>query len=239
MQGCFASLLRVKTALKQFVVRYQTNKDLPYPVRVLGEDTFWKTLKEAERTIRPLCNASYTLQRDDNNLVDVVLCFRDIFDGFLTGSHSEELVRLVEQRWKDCEQPLFMLALFLHPGHIDTAAALPRTPISSVTAACNFAVLYFKRFFPNRDPGQLRDQMSRWCNPRFWKYARELSAGPNLPDLAIGVLSIAANTAPCERYFSEVARIHTPTRNCLKPEKANKAAAMRQAVRYRHRKSET
>lgn len=97
--------------------------------------------------------------------------------------------------------------------------------------------------------------MSRWCNRElyveddeqfsisdfggdaasYWKYARNLRAGTNLPNLAIAVLSIAANTATCERHFSEVGRVHTATRNCLKPDKANKSAAMRQAVRDRDR----
>lgn len=255
IQDCFASLLRVKTSLQQFEIRYHTYKDLPSAVKVFGLETFWTSLEEAEKTIRPLCNASYILQRDENTLVDVVLCYRDIFDGFFADRYANALVNLVEDRWKACEQPLYMLAVFLHPFHVGTAKALPYTDISSIDAACDFAVFYFQRFFPDRDVGTLRDHMDLWCTGelylkrdkrplrpeefedvvRYWSYARNMKPKSNLPDLAIAVLSIAANTATCERYFSEVGRIHTPTRNCLKADKANKAAMMRQAVREKYR----
>ncbi|KAE9088006.1 hypothetical protein PF005_g11510 [Phytophthora fragariae] len=248
MQGCFASLLRVKTGLKQFATRFRYYSDLPSDVLVFNDETFWTTLEDAEQIIRPLCNASYILQRDENTLVDVVLCFRGIFDGFVAGPHARELIPLVEERWNDCEQPLFILALFLHPRYREAAKALPNEGISSIDSVCNYAVFYFKRFF-RRDPGMLRDHMDRWCSDtlyvgyeklvygefetawRFWSAAKRMKAGPNLPDLAIAVLSIAANTATCERYFSQLGRIHTPVRNCLKAEKTNEAAITGQAIR--------
>ncbi|EEY67758.1 uncharacterized protein PITG_23118 [Phytophthora infestans T30-4] len=52
-----------------------------------------------------------------------------------------------------------------------------------------------------------------------------------LPDLALVILSIAVNTATCERYFSELALIHTAKRNRMSPDKARKLALVRKKVR--------
>lgn len=68
MQGCFASLLRVKTGLRQFTVRVQFDNEVPKDVLVFLDDGFWEILEIADKTMRPLCNASYTLQRDENTL---------------------------------------------------------------------------------------------------------------------------------------------------------------------------
>ncbi|ETK74274.1 hypothetical protein F441_19287 [Phytophthora nicotianae CJ01A1] len=113
MQACFASQLRVKTGLKQFATRYQYDTEVPSQVKVFLDEIFWNTLADAERTIRPLCNASYTLQRDKNTLVDVVMMYRDIFDSFAGGPHASELIPLVKGRWADCEKLWSILAVFL------------------------------------------------------------------------------------------------------------------------------
>ncbi|ETM47006.1 hypothetical protein L914_08208, partial [Phytophthora nicotianae] len=68
MQGCFASLLRVQSALQMF-----------YRARVISRQHcvfFVKLL------IAPLSLASYRLQRDENTVGDVVRSFADIHRGF-------------------------------------------------------------------------------------------------------------------------------------------------------------
>ncbi|KUF87259.1 NPP1 protein [Phytophthora nicotianae] len=52
-----------------------------------------------------------------------------------------------------------------------------------------------------------------------------------LAALALALLSIAVNTAACERYFSELVLIHTAKRNRMSPEKARKLALVRKQVR--------
>ncbi|ETO62724.1 hypothetical protein F444_19418 [Phytophthora nicotianae P1976] len=71
----------------------------------------------------------------------------------------------------------------------------------------------------------------------FWSYAKGKSPGPNLPDLVLAVLPIAANTATCEQRFSAISRIHTRTRNCIKAGKTNKAAIISEVVRQRDREA--
>jgi hypothetical protein len=52
-----------------------------------------------------------------------------------------------------------------------------------------------------------------------------------LPRLAFTVLSIAVNTATCERLFSELALIHTAIRNRMTSNKAKQIQAVRQQSR--------
>lgn len=109
MQKCFASLLRVRIALEDFAYSYRSDPEFPDKLRVLGKQQFWSDLEAAEKVIRPLCIASYRLQRDENTLADVLRSFGDIYLGFAAGEHADTLVKCVEERWSACEQPLFVL----------------------------------------------------------------------------------------------------------------------------------
>lgn len=69
-------------------------------------------------------------------------------DGFVSGGpHTKELIPLVEERWADCEQPIFTLAMFLHPLYLEVARATPDKEVSSLDSVCYFGLMYFKRFF--------------------------------------------------------------------------------------------
>uniref|UniRef100_K3XCR3 DUF659 domain-containing protein n=1 Tax=Globisporangium ultimum (strain ATCC 200006 / CBS 805.95 / DAOM BR144) TaxID=431595 RepID=K3XCR3_GLOUD len=136
MQACFASLLRVRKALEILCCEYSGVTKFPAPLLVLKEAQFWKDLAEAESTIRPLSAASYCLQRDQNTVADVVASYRNIYCKFSANSeHREALLPLVDQRWRKCEQPLFMLGYFLHPRYVDKARQLPITSISLPAAS--------------------------------------------------------------------------------------------------------
>ncbi|ETL45628.1 hypothetical protein L916_04318, partial [Phytophthora nicotianae] len=79
MQACFASLLRARGALEDF--------------------EFWNKLESAEKVVRPLCTASFRLQRDENTVADVVRSYMDVYIGFAATEWSHVLVECVETRW--------------------------------------------------------------------------------------------------------------------------------------------
>ncbi|ETO80033.1 hypothetical protein F444_05368 [Phytophthora nicotianae P1976] len=201
MQGCFASLLRVQTALQMFFRKYKKDSELPSTARVFGDLLFWEELKKAEAIIAPLSFASYRLQRDENTVADVVVSFRDIFRGFQRHIVRHDALDVcIADCWAQCEQPLFMLGFALHPG----------------------------RLFNTEDTGHLRRDMLAWMKGRFtrtkysefpnapWEYWECVATErpkSQLPNLAMRVLSIAVNTATCEQLFSELGLIHTAKRN--------------------------
>ncbi|KAE9262837.1 hypothetical protein PR003_g33389 [Phytophthora rubi] len=148
MHACFASLLRVRSAMEMLELKFRKDSELPSKVRVFGQVSFWDTLADAEQVIRPLVFASLKLQRDENTMADVVVCHLDIFAGFSKRPYAgNNLVREVEKRWRQCEQPLMLLALFLHPAHKEAGKKLlNKTALTSVGSLCRIGVYYFRRF---------------------------------------------------------------------------------------------
>ncbi|KAE9171226.1 hypothetical protein PF002_g29875 [Phytophthora fragariae] len=246
MHGCFASLLRVKSALELLEFKFRDAADFPDAVRVFRSASFWARLKDAEEVVRPLSFASLKLQRDENSLADVVVCYLDIFMGFSARAvGTRNLIREVERRWNQCEQLLMLLALFLHPVHMKAGQKLlNKTPHTTIGSLCQIGVYYFRRF-TGENPGSLGEHLYNWLKGKlalppeggfssvntFWDFMRDDMPGSKLPTLAMLVLSIVVNTATCERYFSELALIHTAKRNKMSVEKARKIAAIRKKVR--------
>uniref|UniRef100_K3WYD2 HAT C-terminal dimerisation domain-containing protein n=1 Tax=Globisporangium ultimum (strain ATCC 200006 / CBS 805.95 / DAOM BR144) TaxID=431595 RepID=K3WYD2_GLOUD len=138
-----------------------------------------------------------------------------------------------------------MLGYFLPPRYVDKARQLPIASISSPSRISHFAVYYYRRFI-GPDFGHLRDSVSMWLTGRytyttpdefsdpvagFWRQMQQDRPSCKLPRLAFTVLSIAVNTATCERLFSELALIHTAIRNRMTSNKAKQIQAVRQQSR--------
>eukprot|EP00644_Phytophthora_capsici_P001399 jgi/Phyca11/67125/gw1.10.468.1 len=252
MQACFASLLRVQSALQMLARQSQDDDEFPTALSVFLKDYFWQDLKRAERVIAPLSLASYRLQRDQNTVGDVIKSFGTIYLGFKQApQHSEQLVACVEQRWKKCEQPLIMLGYALHPRYAVEARKLPVTSVSGIGVLCKFAVYYYRRLI-SEDIEQLRRDMYRWMKGLFtftaadefiespceyWQYMADEHPSSKLPDLALKVLSLAVNTATCERLFSDLGLIHTAKRNRMKVSKVLNTEIIAKHVRQRAQKS--
>ncbi|DBA01115.1 TPA: hypothetical protein N0F65_001743 [Lagenidium giganteum] len=125
MQACCASLLRTRRALTMEVYRY---------------NLFWWRFDEVKKTISPLAEASHRLQRDQNTLTDIVHTFREIYRAFQNHSRfTQEYVKCVEERWRPCEQPVFLLAYFLHPLYWEDVRAVNVTEMTLSSALANFA----------------------------------------------------------------------------------------------------
>jgi hypothetical protein len=95
--GCFAFLLRVRTALVEFHAQWKDDPAFPTGLKVLGDMSFWKRLKNAEFVIRPLSFASYKLQRDENTVADAVYCFGWIFRGFAKSEDHRDALELCRE----------------------------------------------------------------------------------------------------------------------------------------------
>ncbi|POM76825.1 Hypothetical protein PHPALM_5899 [Phytophthora palmivora] len=249
MQGCFASLLRVQSALQMLYRQYEKDKNFPSDLKVLGDMNFWSELKNGEAVISPLSYASYRLQRDENTVGDVVLSYREIYLGFKDDIiHRNDLIKCVEERWLQCEQPLFMLGFALHPIYADDARGLPDTIISGIGTLPAVAVYYYRRLFATEAIGVLRSDIFAWMQAKFtrtkpsefggsvseyWSYVAKQRPKSLLPKLAIAVLSIVVNTATCERLFSALGLIHTAKRNHMSASNALDIETVAKHVRQR------
>jgi len=66
-------------------------------------------------------------------MVDVVMNYGAIFLAFYNHPENDLLVPCIENRYHDYEQPLFILALFLHPRHRSTFKKIVNeTPLTSL-----------------------------------------------------------------------------------------------------------
>lgn len=59
MQACFASLLRSRSALAVLAVQYRDDPSFSHAFTLLNDRQFWQSLVDAEKTVRPLCLASF------------------------------------------------------------------------------------------------------------------------------------------------------------------------------------
>ncbi|ETK93960.1 hypothetical protein L915_02924 [Phytophthora nicotianae] len=171
-------------------------------------------------------------------LADVIIVFRDLFNGFVAGNYKHKMLDVRESCWAACEQLLIMLALYFHPAYIEVRKALPgNTAVTGIGNIGKFAKFSYKKFF-GKDPGDIVREMHDWLTgsliqytlddfedsmlpaiPAFWRHVKMQFPNSRLADLAIAVLSVLVFTATCERYFSGIALIHTPLRNRMDSER--------------------
>jgi hypothetical protein len=114
-------------------------------------------------------------------MADVVMNYGAIFLAFYNHPENALLVPCIENRWHDCEQTLFILALFLHPRHRSTFKKIAdETPLTSLGQLCKFAIFYYMCFI-DEDIGQLCDEVLQWWetgSPAYGVANPEELAGP-------------------------------------------------------------
>ncbi|KAJ6622322.1 ribonuclease H-like domain-containing protein [Mycena sp. CBHHK59/15] len=85
---------------------------------LIGDTTFWKGLETVLGDLEPICLGTNINQKDSIRLDQVLLTIAGIFLRFADHPEPEVkelmLVRL-EKCWKDCDQPVFLVALILNP----------------------------------------------------------------------------------------------------------------------------
>ena len=85
---------------------------------LIMDDRFWHGLETVIGDIEPICYGTNINQKDSTRADQVLLTVAGIFLHF--ESHPEPevasgMVKDIEKRWKDCDQPIFLLSLILNP----------------------------------------------------------------------------------------------------------------------------
>lgn len=76
--------------------------------------------------IRPLVDASFLMQRDENNMAHVFLVYLNLYRHVTTFGDNEDMAPLkksLEMRWKEEEHHIFFFAFALHPAFRNIAVA--------------------------------------------------------------------------------------------------------------------
>lgn len=93
-------------------------KDATKMCDVIEDASFWHGLETILGDLEAICLGTNINQKDSTRLDQVLLTLAGIFLRF--ADHPEVDVRTkmlirLEKRWKDCDQPVFLLALILNP----------------------------------------------------------------------------------------------------------------------------
>jgi hypothetical protein len=132
----FIQLLRVQNALKLKVIQNREGiihtqvgaatyaekdrltQDAIKHCDLIADASFWSVLKDLVKDIEPICYGMNINQKDLNHANEVLLTLAGIFLHFDTHPVPEvanSMKKRIEKRWKDCDQPLFILAVILNP----------------------------------------------------------------------------------------------------------------------------
>ena len=132
----FAQLLKVKPALRLAVLTSQTKlieaevgaatgvrareleEDAEKWCEVIDDTMFWEVVEQIVGDLKPICFATNIGQRDGTHPDTILLSLVGIFIHF--ANHplpdvAKAMTKRIEKRWKDCDQPFFLLALILNP----------------------------------------------------------------------------------------------------------------------------
>ncbi|KAJ7760892.1 ribonuclease H-like domain-containing protein [Mycena maculata] len=206
---------------------------------LIQDPMFWSSLKSLIEDIEPICYGTNINQKDSTQADQVLLSLVGMF--LRMADHPEPDVAVgmtarLEKRWKDCDQPLFLLALILNPLSNCLASMYQR----------------MKSRPDNKDTDAQRKAKEERLSAAFLKYLsgngtfaawkgnedlfeKRMGRDPiavwvalstpeiaELADFAIMILKIVVNQAGCERVFSDLKVKQTQRRNRLKLEKLDK-----------------
>ena len=122
--------------------------DDDYPFKLELDDNFFQKVAEAESAVRPLSFALLLMQRHKNTLADVTYMFGSLFQWFSQHeTYSEQLVEMLEKRWREQEHPLLLLSFMCHPKYMETFSLISKKSNKlDLLHMSHYAILYYKKF---------------------------------------------------------------------------------------------
>jgi hypothetical protein len=132
----FIRLLRVSDALKLEVMQHRSGlikaqvgaatsteklrltEDAETHCALIADHSFWDGLEHVVGDIEPICYGTNINQKDSTRADQVLLTLVGMYLHFHNHPIPEVatgMIKRLEKRWKDCDQPLFLLAVILNP----------------------------------------------------------------------------------------------------------------------------
>ena len=132
----FIRLLRVQDALKLEVMQHRSGlikaqvgaatssekqcltQDAEMHCDLIADHNFWEGLEHVVGDIEPICYRTNINQKDSTRADQVLLTLAGMYIHFSDHPIPEVangMTKQLEKHWKDCDQPLFLLAVILNP----------------------------------------------------------------------------------------------------------------------------
>ncbi|KAJ6607786.1 ribonuclease H-like domain-containing protein, partial [Mycena sp. CBHHK59/15] len=221
---------------------------------LIMDTTFWSSLESLIEDIEPICYGTNINQKDstraDQVLLSLVGMFLRMADHPEPDVHEGMMARF-EKRWKDCDQPLFLLVLILNPFE-QLSCFGPKAGLNHFNTLDLLVSMYqhMKSRPDNTDTAAERAVKEKALSAAFFKYLSGTGAFADwigneemfeermrshrrwvalrtpgiaeLADFAILILKIVVNQAGCERVFSDLKVKQTQWCNRLRLKKLDK-----------------
>ncbi|KAJ6629669.1 ribonuclease H-like domain-containing protein [Mycena sp. CBHHK59/15] len=228
---------------------------------------FWSGLTMVVSDIEPICYGTNINQKDSTRADLVLLTLAGLYLHYKVHAEpevSKDLVARIEKRWKDCDQPLFLVALILNPFE-GLSCFGPWANFDHFKATALVVELYRRLSSrpENTDSPAEKDAKAKLIANEMFQYLLCTGAYQNwndarnqfeetmgrdpiavwtaldrdnceLPRFALTILRVVVNQAGCERVFSDVKNTESPRRSRLGLEKLEKMTKINASVKADH-----
>ncbi|GBC24452.2 ribonuclease H-like domain-containing protein [Rhizophagus irregularis DAOM 181602=DAOM 197198] len=264
---CFRTLIKSKGALRTLGSKFESPEQstshqssdnilyLPNNISsILLDETWWQSLSELVKILKPYCIILDILQYDKARLHEVLHGFgyfikfwKDYDDIEL----SEKILDRLQTRWQSWEQPLLLLSWLLHPKY-KMSKFKDNIPNLNHVYLSKWLIYYYEAWTKTISKSILREyeNFRRGIYPfdeqisnqfeddilKYWGFVVPLAK--ELGYVAQRIFGICINAASVERLWSKMGFLHTKRRNRLNYEKTLKMSKLRAAISYKHRVNE-
>ncbi|KAJ7258428.1 ribonuclease H-like domain-containing protein, partial [Mycena haematopus] len=213
---------------------------------LISDSDFWNGLTSVVEDIEPICYGTNINQKDSTRADQVLLTLAGLYLHYV--DHPEPdisigLVARLEKRWKDCDQPLFLVSSILNPWEgLSCFGPLAKFDHFKATALVGEVYTRVMSYPGNPDTPQQRQLKERSVAQNMFEYLSCTNGFQNFEDgrdqfqqtmgkdpvalwtalkasagelalFAITILKVVVNQAGCERVFSDVGNTESPRRS--------------------------
>ncbi|KAJ7431571.1 ribonuclease H-like domain-containing protein [Mycena galericulata] len=139
-----------------------------------NDHTFWSGLTSVVEDLEPICYGTNINQADSTRPGQVLLTLVGLYlhyDDHPEPAVSTALIKRIEKRWADCDQPLYLVALILNPFE-GLSCFGPRADFSHFKATSLVVNVYRRMMdYPeNEDSADVRMQKERQMSSTLFEY---------------------------------------------------------------------
>jgi hypothetical protein len=112
------AIIAAQVGAAKYTEATRLEEEAEYYCDLIRSPEFWNGLTSVVSDIEPICYGTNINQKDSTRADQVLLTLAGLYLHYVDHPEpelSKALVARLEKRWKDCDQPLYLVALLLHP----------------------------------------------------------------------------------------------------------------------------
>ncbi|KAF8188283.1 ribonuclease H-like domain-containing protein [Mycena galopus ATCC 62051] len=180
------AIIAAQVGAAQYTEATNLREEAEYYCDLIRSPEFWNGLSSVVSDIEPICYGTNINQKDSTRADQVLLTLAGLYLHFVNHPEpelSKGLVARIEKRWKDCDQPLYLVGLLLHP--FEGASAFgPRANLDPFRIVALVVEVYIRvNSFPgNTDTPAQRQVKERTVSKSTFEYLSSTGGFQNWAD---------------------------------------------------------